>query len=168
MRENVVRQTVLLSFVAAMLVLGVVGAASAVATLRIDTPFVVRGSAALFTVTGSPGANVSLFVSRQPAEVPAGALGTLFRKPGTIIPIGNAVLDGNGTATIPLTIPAISPVATVLYVQALEISAGPMIGLSNAVPLRVVDAAPSGRRATLAGALTDEERRQLVEYLKSL
>ena len=74
------------------------------------------------------------------------------------------MLDGSGTGTIPLAIPAFLPIGTNFYVQAF--STGAVNELSNAVPFRVVDAAPSGRRVTIAVAATPDGAKAYVAHLQ--
>jgi YVTN family beta-propeller protein len=135
--------------------LGAIGSAG-LPRLQVATPFVVLGTSAIFTITGEPGASYTLFLSRQPAEVPAGQLGTLFLKQGTATPIAEGTLSGAGAATAELPVPDTPTMnGVVLYTQAL-VTAGGVSRLTNAVPFRAQSQPPAGGRAPRALAVTPD------------
>lgn len=123
------------------------------ASLRVAVPFVVPGGLAVFSVTGEPGAPYTLLLATQPAEVPLGASGKLFLRPGTITPAGGGTLDGTGSASAQIAMPNLPALnGVVFYAQAVVRAAG-VSQLTNAVPFRVQAALPAGGRAPRALAI---------------
>jgi len=139
--------------------------ALATPTLKVDTPFAVPGTNITFSVSGDPGASFSLFMSRTPAEVPLGSIGVLFLQQGALIPLGGGVLDAGGEGERIFSVPAGIPEGQTFYTQVL-VRAGAERALSNAVPFKIVDAAPSGRRASRAVAATPDGSRAYVAHLE--
>lgn len=135
--------------------LGAIGS-TGLPKLQVATPFVMLGTSAMFTVTGDPGASYAIFLSTQPAEVPAGQLGTLFLKQGTTVTIAGGTLSAAGTAVAELPLPNTPTLnGVVFYAQAL-LTVGGVSRLTNAVPFRGQAQPPAGGRAPRALAVTSD------------
>lgn len=133
-------------------------------SLRVVNPFVVLGSNATLTIESEPGASFTLLVSRAPAEVSAGAAGTLFLAPGTSSTAASGVIGLDGTAIV--SIPIQSPQAsagTILYYQA-RVGIPPDARFSNAVPIRAEAAPSTGPRMTRSIATTPDGAKAYVAH----
>lgn len=135
----------------------------AVPVLSQSSPFALPGSTSTFTVTGTPGAEVKLLQTNQPAEVDKGVIGIQFYKSGTQRSIGSGTFDANGTFSQQITHAA--DVGTVYYVQAVA-NLNRQTRMSNAVAYRIESSLPAGARETVAIATTPDGRRAYVGHRK--
>jgi YVTN family beta-propeller protein len=120
-------------------------------TLAVNGPFAVQGGNVTYTLHGTPGAAYTLYLSQSPAQESRGAAGTLFLDKTTLSAAANGTLDATGTGSKTLSLSG-EPNA-IWYAQG-EVTSPDGSRLSNAVPVRVVGALPSGPRETLTVAVT--------------
>lgn len=130
--------------------------------LSVDTHFPVPGSSVTYTIEAPSGSIWALEASVKPAEVPLGALGTLYLDPAARIPLGGGVVAGAESVDFVLAIPN-NPqlVGAVLYAQA-GAAHLPEILLTGSVAIRAEAAPPSGARVPLSVAVTPDGTRAFV------
>ena len=126
-----------------------------------SSPFALQGSTSTFTVNGTPGAQVQLLQTTQPAEVDKGIVGIQFYKTGTQRSIGSGTFDASGKFSQQITHSA--GLGTMFYVQAVA-QLNSQTRMSNALVYRIESALPSGPRETVAIATTLDGRRSYVGH----
>jgi YVTN family beta-propeller protein len=132
--------------------------------LSVINPFVPIGTSATFTITGAPGSSFAAILSTQPAEVPLGARGTLFLKPGTTTTFASGTIGGDGSAPVQLAIPNSSSLnGVIFYVQALVTTSG-QSRFTNAVPIRAQSKPAADPRVPLAIAAAPDGTKAYVAH----
>lgn len=150
----------LLSFTLALITLaGMQAGAISATTLSVNVPFVVPGGSVTYNLRGAPGAAYTLYLARTPARESLGAAGTLFLDDATMTAAASGTLDAAGVARA--SIPISGAPQEIRYAQ-VRVDAPDGILFSNAVPVRLVAAVPSGPRETLTVAVTPDGTKAYV------
>lgn len=126
--------------------------------------FPVPGGSLELVVDGPPGALFGVHAAPIPAEIPLGAIGTLYLDPLTQFQLGGGVLDAGGSGGLSLQLPP-NPdlVDGELFLQA-GVVALPDVRATNAIAVRISAAPPSGRRTTISLAVTPDGARAYAAH----